>query len=82
MNKYKDFQKSGSQDAALREIERGELVAARMHKPGYRHKMRRTNNKHNKKTNYTSHWACSRAGLFTLAYCCVCEQKHAERRAL
>ncbi|MEY8574881.1 hypothetical protein AALD01_10805 [Oscillospiraceae bacterium 21-37] len=55
MNKYKDFQKSGSQDAALREIERGELVAARMHKPGYRRKMRRTNNKHNKKTNHTSH---------------------------
>ena len=55
MNKYKDFQKTGSQDAALREIERGELVAARMHTPGYRRKMRRTNNKQTKKRNHTSH---------------------------
>lgn len=55
MNKYQGFQKTRTQDAALREIEHGELVAARMHKPGYRRKMRRSNNKHNKKANYTSH---------------------------
>lgn len=49
MNKYKQFKKSDNQDATLHSFEREELEAARMHKPGYRRKMRRTNNKHTRK---------------------------------
>ncbi len=48
MNKYKEFQKPGNHNALLHSFERGELEAARMRKPGYRRKMRRTNNKHAK----------------------------------
>ncbi len=46
MNKYKQFEKSSSQDTALHNFEREELEAARMRKPGYRRKMRHTRNKH------------------------------------
>lgn len=56
MNKYEQFNKSGCRDMtaylALRNIEREQMEAARMHKPGYRRKMRHTKNKH---TNNTSH---------------------------
>lgn len=55
MNKYKEHEKSGNRDAAYRSLERGELEAARMHKPGYRRKMRHTNNKHTKNAKNTSH---------------------------
>ena len=59
MNKYEQFNKSGCRDMtaflALRNIEREEMEAARMHKPGYRRKMRHTNNKHTKSNSYTSH---------------------------
>jgi hypothetical protein len=55
MNKYKQFARPDNQDAALRRIEQEELVAARMHKPGYRRKMRRTNNKHHRNVKNTSH---------------------------
>ncbi len=55
MNKYKEYQKYDDQNAALRNIEHQELTAARMHKPGYRRKMRHTNNKHTRKAKYTSH---------------------------
>ena len=59
MNKYEQFNASGCRDMtaflALRNIEREELAAARMRKPGYRRKMRRTNNKHAINDKRTSH---------------------------
>ena len=55
MNKYRKFPEKNAMDAALHSFERGELEMARMHKPGYRRKMRRANNKYNRKTKYTSH---------------------------
>lgn len=55
MNKYRQFAKSDNQASSLPNFEREELTAARMHKPGYRRKMRRANNKHTRKTKYTSH---------------------------
>ena len=58
MNKYEQFNKSGCRDMtaflALRNIEQEELEAARRHKPGYRRKMRHTNNKHTKNAKTTS----------------------------
>lgn len=58
MNKYDQFNKSGCRDMtaylALRNIEREELEAARLHKPGYRKKMRHTNNKHTRNAGNTS----------------------------
>ena len=55
MNKYRRSPEKNAVEAALHSFERGELEMARMHKPGYRRKMRRTNNKHIKKAKYTSH---------------------------
>lgn len=55
MNKYKQFKKSDRQDTVLHSFEREELTAARMHKPGYRRKMRHTNNKHTRNAKNTSH---------------------------
>ncbi len=55
MNKYKEFQKYDNQPPALCGLEREELEAARMRKPGYRRKMRRDNNKHTKNAKNTSH---------------------------
>lgn len=55
MNKYKQLGKSCNQDAALHDFEREELAAARMRKPGYRRKMRHTNNKHTRNVKRTSH---------------------------
>jgi len=50
LNKYEKYNKSGCLDMtaylALRKIEREELEAARLRKPGYRRKMRHTRNKH------------------------------------
>ena len=54
MNKYKQFQKSGNQEAVMHSFDREESTAARMHKPGYRRKMRHTNNKHTRNAKYTS----------------------------
>ncbi len=55
MNKADMFNKSGCRDMtaylALRNIER-EGLAARMHKPGYRRKMRRTKNRLIKNTSH------------------------------
>lgn len=59
MEKADMFNQSGCRDMtayfALRNIEREEREA-RMHKPGYRRKMRRTQNKH---TRNISRLACS-----------------------
>lgn len=55
MNKYKQFKKSDKQDDFLHSFEREELTAARMYKPGYRRKMRHTNNKHTRNAKNTSH---------------------------
>ncbi|MCD8374452.1 MAG: hypothetical protein LUC20_05095 [Oscillospiraceae bacterium] len=51
MNKYKDFSR---QKSAARGIEHAELEAARMRKPGYRRKMRRSNNKYARKAKSIS----------------------------
>lgn len=55
MNKYERFKKTDNQETALHRFEREELTAARMHKPGYRRKMRHTNNKHTKTAKSTSY---------------------------
>lgn len=55
MNKYEQFRKSGVLDttahSVLSSMEREQMEAARMHKPGYRRKMRRTKGKHAKHTS-------------------------------
>lgn len=55
MNKYRKSPDKGISDFPLHSFERGEMEMARMHKPGYRRKMRRNNYKKNKKANHTSH---------------------------